>query len=57
MLSRFSSKISVLSLIPCDFICFDLATQPAEIFGGLFALMLQKSNFCGREKEIIMKPV
>lgn len=57
MLSRFSSKISVLSLIPCDFIRFDLATQPAEIFRGLFALVLQKSNFCGREKEIIMKPV
>lgn len=31
--------------------------QPAEIFGGLFTLMLEESNFCGEEKEIIMKPV
>lgn len=37
--------------------CFNLYKQPAEIFGGQFILMLQKSNFCGKEKETIMKPV
>lgn len=57
MLSRLPSKILVFSSILCDFICFDLDMQPAESFGGLFTLMLQKSNICGKEKEIIMKPV
>jgi len=47
---KISNKISVLSLILYDFICFGLDVQPAEIFGGLFTFMLQKSDFCGKEK-------